>query len=196
MSDITIDENLLERMVRAVERVRDRLHRAARALEGAGIPYAVVGGNAVAAWVACVDETAARNTQDVDLVLRRTDLEAAKEAMSRAGFLYRHVKGVDMFLDGPHARPRDAVHIVFAGEKVRPEYAAPVPEIDDAPLDRGIRLMTLESLVRMKLTSFCRKDQVHLLDLIGVGLVDASWVDRLQPELAARLTELLKDPDG
>src|SRR6476660_3633668 len=100
MSEVTIDEDLLGRMVRAVEKVRDRLHRAARALGDAGIPYAVAGGNAVAAWVARVDESAARNTQDVDIVLRRVDPEAARQAMATARFVYRHAKGVDMFLDG------------------------------------------------------------------------------------------------
>ena len=54
---------VLERMVRAVEKVKDRLLRATAALEKAGVPYAVVGGNAVAAWVARVDEAAVRNTQ-------------------------------------------------------------------------------------------------------------------------------------
>jgi hypothetical protein len=57
-------------MVRAVEKVRERLRRATAALEGAGIPYAVVGGNAVASWVARVDEAAVRNTQDVDILLK------------------------------------------------------------------------------------------------------------------------------
>ena len=54
-------------MERAVEKVRQRLLRAASALEQAGVPYAVVGGNAVAAWVSRVDEAAVRNTQDVDI---------------------------------------------------------------------------------------------------------------------------------
>ena len=72
----------------------------------------------------------------------------------------------------------------------------PVPEVSEAEPDKGIRLMTLESLVQMKLTSFRRKDQVHLLDLIGVGLVDESWLDRLPPELGTRLKELLEDPEG
>ena len=31
---------------------------------------------------------------------------------------------IEMFLDGPGAKARDAVHVVFAGEKVRPEYVA------------------------------------------------------------------------
>src|SRR3990170_4952810 len=110
-----------ERMIRAVEKVRARLDRAVAALEGAGIPYAVAGGNAVAAWVSRVDEAAVRNTQDVDVLLRRSDLDAAKTALAEVGFVYRHSAGIDMFLDGPGAKARDAVHIVFAGEKVRPE---------------------------------------------------------------------------
>jgi len=49
-------------MIRAVEKVRARLKRAATALDEAGVPYAVAGGNAVAAWVSRVDEAAVRNT--------------------------------------------------------------------------------------------------------------------------------------
>jgi hypothetical protein len=50
-------------MIRAVEKVRARLERAVAALEGAGIPYAIAGGNAVAAWVSRVDEAAVRYTK-------------------------------------------------------------------------------------------------------------------------------------
>ena len=190
-----LGEVSLERMVRAVEKVRLRLLRAATALEQAKVPYAVVGGNAVAAWVARVDETAVRNTQDVDILLRRGDLETAKNALAAAGFVYRHVKGVDMFLDGPEAKARDAVHVVFSGEKVRPEYLLPVPDVTDAEQTPEFRLLNLEPLVRMKLTSFRRKDQVHVLDLAEVGLVDESWVNRFPPELSERLQELLDSPD-
>jgi hypothetical protein len=69
--DVSYGEISLERMVRAVEKVRDRLLRATAALEEAGVPYAVVEGNAVAAWVSRVDEAAVRNTQDVDIAIRR-----------------------------------------------------------------------------------------------------------------------------
>ena len=125
MNTHVISELAWERMVTAVEKVRDRLRRAAKALEDAKIPYAVVGGNAVAAWVSEVDEAAVRNTQDVDILLRRADLDRAREVMAPAGFIYRHAASIDMFLDGPNAKARDAVHIVFAGEKVRQEYALP-----------------------------------------------------------------------
>ena len=48
----------------------------------------------------------------------------------------------------------------------------------------------------MKLTSLRDKDRVHLRDLAGVGLIDAAWCDRLAPELASRLREILDNPDG
>src|SRR6516162_6812743 len=195
METHVISQLAWERMVTAVEKVRDRLRRAAAALEQAQIPYAVVGGNAVAAWVSEVDESAVRNTRDVDLLLRRQDLERAKEALSGAGFIYRHSSSIDMFLDGPGAKARDAVHVVFAGEKVRPEYAEPVPDVAESANVGPLRVLNLDALVRMKLTSFRRKDQVHVQDLIGVGLVDERWCDRLPTPLAERLRELLADPN-
>jgi hypothetical protein len=78
---------------------------------------AVVGGDAVMAWVEQADEAAVRFTQDVDLVLLREDLDRAREALSKAGFVYRRAAGIEMFLDGPGAKARDAVHVIFAGEK-------------------------------------------------------------------------------
>lgn len=188
--------SLLDRMVIAVERVRERLRRAVTALESAGVPYAVVGGNAVAAWVATVDPAAVRNTADVDILLRRSDLPAARLAMESAGFVYRHVSGIDMFLDGPDARARDAVHVVMAGEKIREEYSVAAPDVADTEIPETFRVLTLESLVRMKLTSYRRKDQVHIQDMLDVGLVDASWVSRFPPDLAARLQELIDTPEG
>lgn len=185
-----------ERMIRAVEKVRERLTRAVRALESAGVPYAVVGGHAVAAWVSRVDEAAVRNTRDVDLLLRRSDFPAATEALRRQGFVYRHVKGIDMFLDGPDAKPRDAVHVVFAGEKVRPEDPSPAPDLNETEPSPAFRLLQLEALVRMKLIAFRDKDRTHLRDMIELGLIDETWPDRLPHELGDRLRHLLATPEG
>ena len=185
-----------ERMIRAVEKVRERLLRASSALDKAGIPYAVAGGNAVAAWVSRVDEAAVRNTQDVDILLRRSDLDAATAALAEVGFVRRRAAGVEMFLDGPEAKARDAVHVVFAGEKVRREYLLTTPDVIDSEPTASFRILALEPLVRMKLTSFRRKDQMHLLDMLDVGLIDADWCRRFPPELAARLQQLVDTPDG
>ena len=196
MSELHLTEEILDRMVRAVEKVRERLHRAAAALEAAGIPYAVVGGNAVAAWVATVDEAAVRNTQDVDLLIRRADLEAVKTTLATAGFTFRHVKGIDMFLDGPGAKARDAVHILFAGERVRSADPVPAPEVTESTIVGAHNVVAFESLVRMKLTSFRDKDRTHLRDMIGVELIDESWLAKLPDELARRLKEILDSPEG
>ncbi len=187
---------LWARIERAVEIVKDRLRRVTESLNRADVPYAVVGGNAVQHWVAQVDESVVRNTRDVDIILNRSDLPRAIEALEKVGFIYRHSAGVTMFLDGPNAKARDAVHVVFAGEKVRPEYPEAVPHIEEFALMQNAKTLPFEKLVTMKLTSFRRKDQVHIQDLISIDLIDESWLDRLSPELRVRLKELLDDPEG
>ena len=196
MAELLSGEEVFERMVRAVEKVKDRLRRATSALEKAGVPYAVVGGNAVAAWVARVDEAAVRNTQDVDILLRRTDLDAAKAVLAQAGFIHRHVAGIDIFLDGPTAKARDAVHVVFAQEKVRQEYPIAAPDVLESEVIGTAQVLSLDALVRMKLTSFRDKDRTHLRDLLDVGLIDANWKNRLPPDLGERLQHLLDTPHG
>lgn len=194
--DHELSDFAFERMCVAVEKVRERLRRSTQALTAAGIPYAVVGGNAVAAWVGDVDESAVRNTQDVDLLLRRSDLERAKQVLEAIGFVYRHSSGIDMFLDGVGSKARDAVHIIFAKEKVRPEYSLPAPDVTESKTSKNSQVINLDALLKMKLTSFRDKDRTHVRDLIGVDLIDASWLQRLPPELADRLKLLLDDPDG
>ncbi len=187
---------LWERMDRAVEKVRERLERSTSALSRAGIPYAVIGGNAVRAWVAQADEAAVRTTRDVDLLLRRCDLPAARAALEQVGFVYRHSAGIDMFLDGPDAKARDAVHVLLANEKVHEDDLVAAPDVTDVTEIEGTSVLTLESLVRMKLNVFRRKDQMHLLDMLDVELINASWCDRFSPELSGRLQELIDDPRG
>lgn len=83
-----------QRMERGIERVRERLLRAAQALRAAGLSYAVVGGNAIAAWVSRVDESAVRNTRGVDILLRRQDFEKVRGVLEEAGFVYRKVSAL------------------------------------------------------------------------------------------------------
>jgi len=196
MSTIAPGIIILDRMVKAVEIVKERLLRATGALENEQIPYAVIGGNAVGAWVAEIDLSAVRNTQDVDLLIDRNDLPRVIETLERVGFRYRKAAGIHMLLDGPDARARDAVHLIFADERVRPDYVSVAPSVDEVRIEKPFRFLTLDALVRMKLTSFRDKDRTHIRDLIGVGLVDHSWLQRLMPELAVRLKEILDAPDG
>ncbi|MBM3995733.1 MAG: hypothetical protein FJ303_16520 [Planctomycetes bacterium] len=193
---VGIGTDILDRMERAVARVRERLLRATAALNDAGVPYAIVGGNAVASWVATVDEGAVRNTRDVDILVRRTDLPAITAALEAAGFVSGELLDVVMFRDGPDGKPSEAIRLLFSGEKTRPDHLLPAPDIHTVGAPEHVRVITLESLVTMKLMSNRDKDRTHVRDMIGVGLIDETWLTKLPPELAARLKQILDTPDA
>ncbi len=72
----------------------------------------------------------------------------------------------------------------------------PVPDVFESEATETFRLLSLDALVRMKLTSFRDKDRVHLRDLMDVGLVDAGWLEKVPVSLRPRLQELLDNPEG
>jgi hypothetical protein len=187
---------ILDRMERAAAKVRDRLLRATAALNQAGVPYAVVGGNAVASWVATIDEGAVRNTRDINLLVRRSDLPAITAALEQAGFVRDELLDVGVFRDGADGEPSEGVRLLFAGEKIRPDHLLPAPEIQAVKDPANFSVIALESLVLMKLMSNRNIDQTHLRDLISVQLIDPSWLTKLPPELATRLKQLLDTPDA
>src|SRR5438309_7241627 len=92
-------QNLWQRHVMALEDVTDRLQRITAALEQHGVPYALVGGQAVALWVATRDPAAVRTTKDVDILIRREDLPRARAAALSVRMEYFEVLGVGMVLD-------------------------------------------------------------------------------------------------
>jgi hypothetical protein len=193
---VAMGVDILDRVERAVAKVRERLLRATAALNQAGVPYAVVGGNAVAFWVATVDEGAVRNTRDVDILVRRQDLPAVTSALEQAGFVHGDLLDVVMFRDGAEGKPSEAVHLLFSGEKTRNDHLLPAPEIETVDDPANYRVLVLDRLIEMKLMSNRLKDKVHIQDLIGVGLIDETWLAKLPPDLAQRLKELLDNPNG
>jgi len=100
-----------------------------------------------------------------------------------------------MFLEKANQSPKRAVHVVWAGEYVRPGEELPAPAIEEAVvLGQGLSVVSLEWLLKMKLTAWRLHDRVHVRDMLDVGLIDASWSARLPPGLAARLQELIDLP--
>ena len=187
---------VFDRMFGAMEKVRERMERACKALADAQVPYAVVGGNAVAAWVATRDEGAVRNTRDVDILLAGEDADAATIALTQVGFRREFSMNFTMFLDGEKGRPSEAIHVIWAGQKVRDDYLIAAPTVDQSREIEGKKIVDLLELLRMKLVSNRDKDRVHVRDMIGVGLIDEQWLPKLEPLLAERLQALLDDPDG
>lgn len=186
----------LERVFGSMHQITERLIRAARALEGAGIKYAVIGGNAVANWVSRVDSGMVRFTKDIDLLMRAEDLDAAEVALAPAGFHRRQTLGITAFHDGAQGKFVDAIHIILAGQKVREDYLLPTPDVDECERGSDYFVLNLDALVRMKLTANRDHDRTHIRDLIAAGLVDESWVKRVPQELLDRLQYCLDTPDG
>jgi len=174
-----------------VEQLYDVTVRVASALESAGISYQIIGGFAVFSHVEAVDPLGARLTRDVDITVDREQLKEIAAAVEPAGFRYPHVAGVDMLVDAKEPKARSAVHLVFANEKVRSEYIDSVPGIS-APVrsPRGYWIAPVGDLVRMKLTSFRLKDQVHIQDLDSAHLITPEIEAALGSVLRARLAEV------
>src|ERR1017187_9848828 len=160
--------------------------RVEQLFELAGLEYRVVGGVATYLYVEHVDPDAGRLTKDVDIAVRRADLDKIAKAAASFGLKHRHVAGVDMLVRPDQPSARRAIHLVFAGEKVRPEDPEPIPELGASRRIRELRLIPLASLIRMKLTSFRAKDEAHLKDLDEAGLITPEMEAGLSPILAER----------
>ena len=178
----------------AVDDVQRRFQRITVALCAAGVPHAIVGGQAVAAWVSTKDPDAVRVTKDVDILLDRNSLPLAKAVALSLEMDYCEIVGVGMFLERDNPNPRRAVHLLWAGEKVRPEYETIAATIDQRELlAPDLWVVALPELVRMKLQANRDQDRVHLRDMIDVGLIGREILKTLPPTLAERLLPLLVD---
>lgn len=174
-----------------MDRVEKRLRRVTAALAASGVDYAVIGGNAVAAWVGRVDPGATRATKDVDLLVRREDLQRVTGVIKGLGFERHDLRGLVFFTDPDEPSRRSSVLLDWADQKARPSYVCAAPSVDEAvDHGEGFRVLDLPALVRMKLTSFRDIDRVHVGDLMEVGLIDERIRAGLPDVLRARLGEV------
>src|SRR5450432_2791581 len=97
----------------------------------AALEYRIVGGLATYLYVEEAAPDAGRLTKDIDIVVRREDLEKIAEAAESFGFRYRHTEGTDLLVRAAEPTVRREVHLVFAGEMVRPDYPEPVPDLGE-----------------------------------------------------------------
>lgn len=175
----------------AVERVEQRLRKVTAALNDADVPYAVIGGNAVAAWVAKADPSATRTTVDVDLLVKQQDVGRVTDVFQGLGFTRHNLRPMLLFTDPEEPSKRSGVHLVWAGQKMRPSYSHAAPLVDESVFDpQGFWVIDLPALVKMKLTSLRDIDRVHIGDLLSVGLIDEGIRASLPDDLRARLVSV------
>jgi hypothetical protein len=169
------------------------LHKITDPLMAEGVPHELVGGLAVLVHVEAADPTHSVLTRDIDLMIRRSDLERVKEIASQNGFRFRHAAGLDMLLYGDTDSAKNAVHLIFSGEKVRPSQATPNPVIDPEKkriLGESVFVIPLLDLMRMKLSAYRYKDRVHVQSMDAAGLITPQVEAALPTELRARLQHI------
>ena len=182
---------LFEAYDKHLEQLTEIGARVCGALEAAEIEYRIIGGLAVFYYVVARDPLLARLTKDVDLAVNRADLDRIAAAVRPHGLEYRHVAGVDMIVDSERPKARSVVHLIFVGEKVRPEYILPVPDLSTPERnDEGYLLIPIADLLKMKLTSLRLADKTHVADMDKVGLITPAIEQQLPPALLARLQQV------
>ena len=188
---------LLQAYDKHLEQLTATAVRVCNALRQAGIDHRVVGGLAVLFHVQSRDPLAARLTKDVDLAVNRADLPRIAEAVRPLGLEYRHVAGVDKLVDSVAPKARSGVHLLFAGERVRPTDFEPVPTLSEPGVeDHGILVTSIASIVRMKLISFRLRDKTHLIDMDSVGLITPEIEAGLPDALCERLQQVRAEERG
>lgn len=166
------------------------LHRITEPLENSGIPYELIGGLAVFLHVEKIDPASSVLTRDIDVMIHRSDLSRIIEVAQGHGFKFRHVAGVDMLLYGDKMSAKDAIHLLFSGEKVKasqPEANPPLKPVRINMHGNDLWVIPVADLVKMKLSSFRDKDRVHVRVLDATGLITADVENSLSPDLLARL---------
>jgi hypothetical protein len=169
------------------------LEKIAKVLTAEEIPFELIGGGAVMVHVNRVEPSAVRNTKDVHIMVHRADLSRIKEAATQHGFTFRHAAGLDMLLPPGETQARNAVHLIFTGERVRPGQAMPNPPLRPQHLSvHGIQVAVVPvvDLVQMKLSNNRDIGRVHIRDLDSVGLVTADVERALPVALRDRLREI------
>lgn len=159
-------------------------------LSDAGIPHELIGGLAVFVHVENADATHSSLTRDIDVLIPRPDLPKVIEVAEKHGFRFRHSAGLDMLLYGETTSAKNAIHLLFSGEKVKDAQAEPNPEIRPTTVSIAgmeFRVIPVGDLVKMKLSAYRDKDRVHIRSMDAAGLITPQVESGLSPELRGRL---------
>jgi hypothetical protein len=143
--------------------LHEELMAVVAALEADGVPYALVGGLAVAVW------GAPRATKDIDLLVQPEDVERAKAAVARLGFT---LPAAPMeFSDGMvvHrvSKVRDGglviVDFLLVDKNVRRYFDA--REIRAVEAGRRLSVIGRDGLIAMKVSAGRPQDQADVVKL-------------------------------
>lgn len=182
-------------MFSAAEIVHERQARIVQALSQANIRFALSGSNATYVWIANTDAAAVREYRNVEFIIRDTDIELVKSVLTAEGLIAETGLNQVLFRSTVNQKDRWSDRAYFAGE-LFPNTLCKVPSLESIVVIQKKPIVDLLQLVRSQLCRWSLDDRVDLRDMIDVGLLDRTWLNRLTNELGQRLVELLDNPDG
>jgi hypothetical protein len=172
-------------------RVHEALDAVVRALEEAGIDYAIIGGLALNA------HGYARETVDIDLLVTPDGLEAFRQRFEGLGYVAAHPGSRKRFRD---TRTNVVVEFLTSGEFPGDGRPKPIvyPEPPAAAQDvRGRRVAALVPLIEFKLASGMTapdriRDLADVQELSRVLNLDETFAERLHPYVRSKFVELVR----
>ena len=154
--------------------VPDTLRRLAETLRSAGIPHIFMGATAVYAY------GYERTTRDVDICMRREDLERFRRDL--VGRVYEAVPGRSRrFVD---TATGVTVDVLIAGEiagNTRKQREVLFPDPSEAIQVDDLPLVSLPRLIELKLVTWRLKDWADVIELIRERCLDESFGDQFNP---------------
>jgi hypothetical protein len=166
------------------------LERVLALFSEAGVEFELIGGLAVNAHLmAAAKRSRSFLTRDIDVLVRRADLDQIVRAANSFGYEPKRMLG-GYALIGPGQELADAVHMLFVGEKPRSSYPVPNPDLNPESktlFGFTIPVASIADLLILKLNSLRPKDVVHLEVLSDVGFISQQVEESLPDVLRARL---------
>jgi len=175
---------------------RKQLDQAVESMTAADVPFALIGGKAVAAWIISADGVNDLGLRPIDLLIHERDADRALAALDIFGYAHRKYRTQILLRNSDKSWDRGAIRLAYAGAQVRPEDLRPLPTPEQSCLVEGYRCLELPTLVEMLLAQFRIIDKAHVRSLAENDLVNADWLDRIDPTMAKRLKAILEDPHG
>jgi len=172
-------------------RLHEALRRLTQRLDAAGIPYALLGGLALA------EHGYPRLTEDIDLLMTPSGLERFRQQLVGRGYRPTFEKASKTFRD---AKTGVRIEIITTGEYPGDGLPKPVAFPDPQSLEattviKNVRVVTLEKLIELKLASGISaphrlRDLADVQDLIARLNLPLELADHLDPSVQTKYRDL------
>jgi hypothetical protein len=171
--------------------VHKTVRRLAQRMSAEGIEYVLVGG------MALVFHGYRRETVDVDIILDEHGRERFVENVVGRGYVQLFPGAKKRFRDSDTGVEIDVlIHGDYPGDGKRKPVVVPRPQDVSTEID-GIRVITLEKLIELKLASGISasdrlRDLADVQELIKIKKLDSQYTERLDPYVRDKYIELWK----